>query len=243
MANKFFDKIAKFIPAPVIKFLSILFVDKREDDEQMSDGDVLKEIVDVFIFVLVALIIVRFFFFEIRYIPSESMVPTLKIGDRLIVERYSRFYSTPKRGDIMVFYPPETELSNNPWALFTRYTGFWNKDIAYIKRVIGTPGDKIEVEQSQKKDDLAVYINGVELDEPYINPETEYTPCGDENAYCSVTLGKGQYFMMGDNRGNSKDSRVWGTLDEKRFIGRALFRIWPPSKTGMFRTPEYNTDK
>jgi len=243
MANNFYDKIAKFIPKPVIKILSFLFVDEKDNKKEMSDGEILKEIVDVIVFVLVALIIVRFFFFEIRYIPSESMYPTLKIGDRLIVERYSRFYSTPKRGDIMVFYPPETELSNNPWALFTRYTGFFNKDIAYIKRVIGVPGDKLEVKPSQKTNDLAVYINDVELDEPYVNPETSYTPCDEESSYCSVILPEGKYFMMGDNRGNSKDSRFWGVLDEKRFIGKATFRIWPPTKTGMFVKPEYNIEK
>ena len=234
MANKFFDNIAKFIPQPIINFLSMLFVDKNENSEKLSDGDILKEIFDVFVFVFFALIIVRFFFFEIRYIPSESMYPTLKVQDRLVVERYSRFYSTPQRGDIMVFYPPDTELSYDFLSLLSRYTGFFNKDIAYIKRVIGVPGDKIEIKPSQKYDDLAVYINGEELEEPYTNPDTYYTPCKGECKFCEVTLGEDEFFMMGDNRGNSKDSRFWGVLTKDRFIGRALFRIWPLTKMTMF---------
>ena len=70
------------------------------------------------------------------------MRPTLIEGDRIVVERFSRFYSKPKRGDIMVFYPPFEKLPNTPWRVFSRLTGFFCKDVAYIKRVIGTPGDK-----------------------------------------------------------------------------------------------------
>ena len=84
----------------------------------------IKETVDTVVFVVVMVIIIRFFIGEIRWIPSGSMKPTLVEGDRIFVERFSRFYKTPERGDIMVFYPPFTELKNTPWKLFSRLTGF-----------------------------------------------------------------------------------------------------------------------
>lgn len=84
-------------------------------------------------------IIIRFFIGEIRWIPSGSMRPTLIEGDRIFVERFSRFYSSPKRGDIMVFYPPKEALKSTPSAEVERLTGFFCKDIAYIKRVVGMP--------------------------------------------------------------------------------------------------------
>ena len=105
----------------------------------------IKETVETVVFVVVMVIIIRFFIGEIRWIPSGSMHPTLLEGDRIFVERYSRFYTTPKRGDIIVFYPPFEKLKNTPWKVFSRLTGFFCKDIAYIKRVVGMPGDKFEL--------------------------------------------------------------------------------------------------
>ena len=101
----------------------------------------IKETVETVVFVIVMVIIIRFFVGEIRWIPSGSMRPTLIEGDRIFVERFSRFYSTPRRGDIMVFYPPFEQLKNTPLRVFARLTGFFCKDIAYIKRVVGMPGD------------------------------------------------------------------------------------------------------
>ena len=110
----------------------------------------LKETIETVVFVVVAVSLIRFFIAEVRWIPSGSMRPTLKEGDRIIVERYSRFYKTPERGDIMVFYPPFAELKNTPVAYFKRLTGFFCNDIAYIKRVIGLPGEKFEIKSFDK---------------------------------------------------------------------------------------------
>ena len=186
----------------------------------------IKETVDTVVFVVVMVIIIRFFIGEIRWIPSGSMKPTLLEGDRIFVERFSRFYATPERGDIMVFYPPFTELKNTPWKLFSRLTGFFCKDIAYIKRVVGMPGDKFEVKQD-KDGKSTVYINDKPLDEPYIRSVYDYTVC-TEAMYCGpFIIPEGEYFMMGDNRGNSQDSRYWGTLPKERFVGKAVFLFWP----------------
>jgi len=201
----------------------------------------LKELVDTVVFVVIAVIIIRFFIAELRWIPSGSMRPTLLEGDRIVVEKLTkfpnviknhRFENDPKRGDIMIFYPPFVELKTDPWSIFSRLTGFFCKDIAYIKRVIGLPGEKFEVKKSSN-DSYHVYINDKRLDEEYIMSEYDYHIC-KENMYCGpFIIPEDNYFMMGDNRGNSQDSRFWGTLPKDRFIGRAVFTFWPPRRIGV----------
>lgn len=186
----------------------------------------LQELIETVVFVVVMVIIIRFFVGEIRWIPSGSMRPTLVENDRIFVERYSRFFRTPDRGDIMVFYPPFEELKNTPVKVFARLTGFFCKDTAYIKRVIGLPGDKFEI----KTDDTGksmVYINDKPLNEPYIQNAYDYSLCSEAMICGPIVIPEKHYMMLGDNRGNSKDSRYWGLLPEDRFIGRAVFLFWP----------------
>lgn len=144
----------------------------------------LKETVDTIVFVVVAIIIIRFFFGEIRWIPSLSMYPTLDIKDRIFVERLTRFFSSPNRGDIMIFYPPSTKLSYDVWSLFKRLTGFGCNDIAYVKRVVGIPGDKYEI----KPDDNGVYhvyINDKILPEEYV--KSDYPLC-EPDMFCGPEI-------------------------------------------------------
>lgn len=195
----------------------------------------LKETIDTIVFVIIAVILIRFFVAELRWIPSGSMKPTLQIGDRIVVEKLTKFpniikthafENTPKRGDVMIFYPPFVKLKTDPWSVFSRLTGFFCKDIAFIKRVIGLPGEKFEIKQSANGA-YKVYINDKPLDEEYIMSEYDYHKCR-ANMYCGpFIIPEGQYFMMGDNRGNSQDSRYWGTLPKERIIGRAVTLIWP----------------
>jgi signal peptidase I len=186
----------------------------------------LKETFETVAFVIIMVILIRFFVGEIRWIPSGSMRPTLIEGDRIFVERFSRFYSTPKRGDIMVFYPPMEPLKHDPLSVFERLTGFFCNDIAYIKRVIGMPGDKLLI-KANSDGEYSVYINGEKLKENYIMDPYYDIPCTNK-MYCGpLTVPQGQYFMMGDNRGNSQDSRFWGFLPKNRFVGRAVFLFWP----------------
>lgn len=195
-------------------------------DKYTSINPAVREIIETIVFVVVMLIIIRFFVGEIRWIPSGSMRPTLIEGDRIIVERFSRFYTTPKRGDIMVFYPPFEKLENTPWKVFSRLTGFFCKDIAYIKRVVGMPGDKVEI-KSDKNGKYTVYINDEPYDEPYIKSPYDYRPC-DATMFCGpYEIPEKYYLMLGDNRGNSQDGRYWGLLPEDRFIGKAVLLFWP----------------
>ena len=202
----------------------------------------IRETVELIVVTLILLIIIRQGLIEARYIPSESMVPTLKINDRLIVEKVTKnlrllgFKLPIQRGDILVFYPPAEgnrgkDLHYDPLSLFARWTGlpFLPQDDAYIKRIVGLPGDLIEI-----KDGQGVFINGKLLVEPYVNeiPRYNCTDLKDIEIYRrkglsgKIIVPKGHYFLMGDNRNRSQDSHVWGFLDEKRIVGRAAVIVW-----------------
>ena len=169
-----------------------------------------KETWDTIVFVVIAVILIRFFIAELRWIPSGSMLPTLVggqglIGDRIVVEKISRFPNViknhsfenePKRGDIMIFYPPFVKLNTDPISVFSRLTGFFCKDVAYIKRVIGLPGEKLEIKQD-KNGAYKVYINDKPLQEDYILSEYDFHKCKSD-MYCGpLIIPEGQYFMMG----------------------------------------------
>lgn len=227
------------------------FLDKFEIAYARYKESALCEIIETVVFVVVMVILIRFFVLEIRWIPSGSMNPTLVKNDRIVVERFSRFFSAPKRGDIMVFYPPSTELSNDPFSLLARLTGIFCNDIAYIKRVVGMPGDKVEI-KFEKNGSAFVWINDQKYEEDYILDKYGYSYCatldGLEGVSQDLDVAKcgpfiipdDSYFMMGDNRGNSKDSRYWGTLKRDRFIGRAVTIFWPIKRIRLL--PHLKTD-
>lgn len=203
-----------------------------------------KELLEVVLFVLAFLILIKSFLGELRLIPSESMVPGLQINDRLVIERVSHWTRPYQRGDVLVFYPPMTTLGKDPWSVFMRITGFSglvykkedNIDVAYIKRLIALPGDTVDVRPGR-----GVYINGRKLNEPYVNEIADTCTFVRPESYCgSVTVPKGMYYMMGDNRNLSLDSRYWGFAREDRVIGRAVFRIWPLNRIGALEHPPYS---
>lgn len=158
---------------------------------------------------LVLSIFIRLFVAEPRFIPSDSMVPTLAVGDRLVVEKVSYRFHLPTAGDIIVFHPPD---------ILQQAFGYENSQ-AFIKRIIATPGDRIRVEQG------TVYVNDAPLREPYIADTPNYT-------LKTVDVPEHAYFVMGDNRNNSNDSHVWGFLPEQNIIGRAVFCFWPFNREG-----------
>jgi len=201
----------------------------------------IREVIETAFIVIILVILIRNFIGEPRWIPSASMRPTLLEGDRIFIEKISNYLSEPKRGDIVVFYPPFEELEQTPWAIFTRLVGFFNKDVAYIKRIVGVPGDKLRI-----TDEGLVYVNGKLLDENY-RYDNASIPC-QSGMYCGpMTVPKDSYFMMGDNRGNSQDSRFWGFLPKDRIVGKAVFIFWPLNRIEILKSPEYknleNTDK
>ncbi|MGE0307217.1 MAG: signal peptidase I [Acidimicrobiia bacterium] len=158
---------------------------------------------------LVALII-RWQFFGAYVIPSGSMYPTLQYQgtrDRVLVNKLSYKLHDIHRGDVVVFSRPPAESDQTI------------KDL--IKRVIGLPGDSVSAKNN------VVYIGDQPLDEPYVNPA-----CGGTRDFGPVVVPDGELFVMGDNRCNSEDSRVFGTISDDLVVGRAFVRVWPLDHLG-----------
>jgi len=158
--------------------------------------------------VLVAVLIKTFLVQAFR-IPSESMVPTLEIGDRVLVNKLSYKAHEINRGDVVVFKRPPG-LPAGPGE---------PEDL--IKRVIGLPGDTVQAK------DGSMYVNGKRLEEPYLPPGTPSL-----NLDQPVKIAQGQAWVMGDNRTNSQDSRVFGPIESTTVIGRAFMIMWPPGRIG-----------
>jgi signal peptidase I len=160
-------------------------------------------------------------------IPSGSMEPTLDIGQRVLVNRFIYHFTSPKIGDIVVFHPPKGADSdqcgaakppNSPCPTETPE----RSDQNFIKRIVAGPGDTLSVLHGHP------VVNGVvKSDEPYINP------CPTCTLRKQITIPPGHYFMMGDNRGSSDDSRIWGPVPQSWFIGRAFATYWPPKRIGL----------
>ena len=158
---------------------------------------------------------IRTFVAEARYIPSGSMLPTLQINDRLIIDKVSYHFTEPDRGDIVVFNPTE-ELRQQ------------NFRDAFIKRIIGLPGDVVEVNEGK------VVVNGTALSEDYLQDLPTYQ-WGPE------TVPEDHYLVLGDNRNNSFDSHHWGFVPRDNIIGRAVVRFWPLNRLGGMGEPDYQT--
>ena len=148
-----------------------------------------------------AAILLRTFVVQPFYIPSGSMEPTLMVGDKVLVNKLSYDFHPVHRGDVIVFRKPPNDYSPGI------------KDL--IKRVIGLPGETISASNG------SVYINGHRLNEPWL-PKGVTTA-----AFPPVHIPKGEYFVMGDNRGNSADSRVIGPISGSLIVGRAFLIVWP----------------
>jgi signal peptidase I len=156
-------------------------------------------------------------------IPSSSMEPTLhcaggpgceaKLSDRVLANRFIYHFRSPHRGEIVVFKtPPQAKARCGAGGTF-------------VKRLIALPGDR------WAERDGYVYINGKKLNEPYIKPDRR-----DTETHEQITIPKGMYFMMGDNRSSSCDSRVWGPVPRKNLIGEVFATYWPPNRISIYST-------
>ncbi|HEY9889736.1 MAG TPA: signal peptidase I [Candidatus Obscuribacterales bacterium] len=167
-----------------------------------------RENVRILAIALFIALFLRVFVAEPRFIPSNSMEPTLHIGDRLLVDKLSYRLHPPQVGDIVVFEPPP-QLQDYGYR----------REQAFIKRIIATPGETVAVADHQ------VLVDGIPQQERYILEPPEYW-------MGAVTVPPGGVFVMGDNRNDSNDSHVWGVLPQGNIIGVARFRFWPPSRLG-----------
>jgi signal peptidase I len=167
-------------------------------------------------------------------IPSGSMLPTLRINQRILVDRVGNHFSSPGVGDIVVFHPPQdtggcADPSEGQPAggtgSGTACAVAQNRDgsVTFVKRVVGLPGDRLSIRDGH------VIRNGLPEKDSYI------VPCdgsGECNFPQTITVPRGDYYMMGDNRPDSDDSRFWGPVPKAWIIGKAFFTYWPPDRLG-----------
>lgn len=161
------------------------------------------ETLDACIFAAVLSLIIITFVVQAFYIPSGSMEPTLMVNDRILVAKFLYRLQPIARGDVIVFRYP------------------LNPQRDFVKRVIGLPGNQAQLKEG------VVYIDGQRIS------EKGYTIKPDYGNYGPVTVPRGDYFVLGDNRNNSEDSRFFGYVPRANIIGKAIFIYWPPQRLGF----------
>lgn len=181
--------------------------DDLNSNETKNENSIL-EIVRFSVIALLIVIPVRMFIAQPFIVSGASMENTFHNGEYLIVDQVSYHLHDPKRGDVVIFRYPK-----DPSKFF-------------IKRIIGVPGDTVSIEGSTVTITNEENPNGFVLNEPYIKSMKP-------NVTMIEKLGDREYFVMGDNRDESSDSRVWGVLQEERIVGRALLRLFPPQEFGV----------
>ena len=178
--------------------------ERRRNASKKGGGGVLEFLIILVVSFVLVFGFVRPFVVEAFWIPSASMVPTLKYGDRVLVNKFIYRFTEPERGDVIVFKSVQGD------------------DQDLIKRVVGVPGDEITVRGGR------LFVNGEPQQEPYVNKKYP-----DRSFYAPTTVPKDHVFMMGDNRANSQDSRVFGPVPKENIEGEAFLRFWPPDRIGL----------
>ncbi len=174
------------------------------------------DVIEVVVLAVAIFLITYLLILQPHKIKGISMEPNFPNGEYLLTDKVSYRFGEPKRGDIIVFKAPS------------------QPDEEFIKRIIGLPGEKISIKNGR------IYINGILLEEKYLASDI-YTSAGSfltENN--SVTISANEYFVLGDNRDHSSDSRAWGFVPKKSIVGRAWLVYWPPKSAGVVRRPHYN---
>ncbi len=227
-----------------------------EEEKQKKKKSKLRENIEAILFALVIALFIKSFIVDVYKIPTGSMIPTIEVGDFIVASKFiygSKIPFTkrrlpevrdPRRGDIVIFLAPYYDPPNIIIQMFTPivYTltlGFANIDPQpkfYVKRCVGLPGDEIEIINKE------VYVNGKPLHGwwPEYHADPEIIPPGDSlmsnrDFYGPVIVPEDSFFMMGDNRDRSNDSRFWGFVERYNIYGKALFRYWPPNRMGIVR--------
>ncbi len=195
-------------------YLSNQLRDKTIQNKQKKGNLVVLSIIVPTIIAFFTTVSWRVFVIEARYIPSGSMLPTLEIHDRVIVNKASYILTKPNRGDIIVFQP-------------TPQLRQLNFNDVFIKRLIGLPGETVEVKGGR------VYINNKPLGENYIAEPPDYQ-------YGPVVVPDNNYLVLGDNRNNSYDSHYWGFVAKENIVGQVSKIFWPPNRWGEFKPPKFD---
>ncbi len=209
--------------------------DSRVEQEESSQGNSLIELIVIVAVALGLALGIQAFLVKPYRIPSLSMYPALEEGQRVLVNRFGNNFGDPHIGDVTVFHPPtgsDGDICGSTGAV-------WEPDkekracptptkgkasVNFIKRIVAGPGDRLAVQDGH------VILNGKRQRESFA------APCGGDGA-CNlpkeITVPADHYFMMGDNRGASQDSRFWGPVPRKWIIGNAFATYWPPKRVGL----------
>jgi len=228
-------------------------MEKRKEKKKKSK---LRENIEAIVFALVIALFIKTFIVDVYKIPTGSMIPTIEIGDFIVASKF--IYGAkvpftkkrlpairdPRRGDIVIFLAPDYDPPNiiiqmlTP-VVYTLTLGFVNIDPQpkfFVKRCIGLPGDEVEILNKE------IYVNGkiVKGWWPEYHADSDVIPPGDSlmnnrDFYGPVLVPDNSYFMLGDNRDRSNDSRFWGFVKRYDIFGKALFRYWPPPRMGVVR--------
>ena len=172
------------------------------------------ELIKVGVLAGVTIFLVRYFLFKPFYVKGQSMEPTFYEKEYLIIDEISYRFRGIERGEVVVFRAP------------------FNQDDYYLKRVVGLPGERVKIEDNKVIIYNTLYPQGIVVEEGYLNNETDGS--------LTVTLGPDQYYVLGDNRDASFDSRRFGPVSRNVIIGRAWFRGWPFHRITTFEAPAYN---
>lgn len=168
----------------------------------------------VIVFAVAIFLFVYLLILQPHKIKGESMLPNFDNGEFLLTDKVTYRFNDPQRGDVIVFKAPPDYQDE------------------FIKRIIGLPGESVAVTDGK------IYINGQPISESYL-PASQITPDGKFISGKTVTVPTNSYFVVGDNRKNSYDSRSWGFITKDKITGRAWFVYWPPNKVGVVKAASY----
>ncbi|SRR6056297_1271119 len=209
---------------------------ERNSSSAAARGSFWRELPVLLVIALVLAFLLRTFVVQVFYIPSSSMEPTLRIDDRMVVEKVTYLFRDPERGEVVVFEGDEADDRDTDRTTGERIVRGVGQFLGvvptsardFVKRVIGLPGDEVEVTAG------VVRVNGEVLDEPYVSFE-------DPSDYGPVTVPEGTLFFLGDNRPNSSDSRRGlGFVPLGQVVGRAVVIIWPLDHAGLLTDVGYD---
>ena len=205
-----------------------------EVEKEDSFVDFLKELPVLIVVAFGIALLIKTFLLQAFFIPSGSMENTLLIGDRVLVSKFLYKFTKPKYGDVIVFVSPLQSTTpkvdhgpiGNLFSGLSEGLGLKSSERDFIKRVIATEGQTVQIK------DGAVTVNGKTLKEPYRFDQSKLPDFGP------LTVPKDKIFVMGDNRNNSQDSRVFGPIARSSVVGRAFVLIWPPGRFKLMSRPD-----
>ena len=202
------------------------YVEKEVEDDSKQEFFLVKifrsginfvfDFLETIVVALSVFVVIYLFIVQPHEVKGSSMEPTFQNNEYIITDKISYRFGKPNRGDVVIFKAPV------------------NPDVDYIKRIIGLPGETVMVQSGR------IYIDGKMLNEPYLEDLTPIFPGGFIKEGVVVSIPENHYFVMGDNRPHSSDSREFGPIEKKLIIGKAVFRYWPINDLGLIPGAHYS---